>query len=69
MELADGVHSLPLSISVDERTMRLNPVAVETPRGPLLLDVGMPKTDCRTKCPASGRFGSALVGNRLQQSV
>ncbi|MFB6183121.1 MAG: MBL fold metallo-hydrolase [Haloarculaceae archaeon] len=42
MELTDGVYGLPLAVSLGDREMTLNPVAVETPRGPLLLDVGLP---------------------------
>lgn len=42
MELAHGVYGLPLDVSLGDREMRLNPVAVETPKGLLLLDVGLP---------------------------
>jgi len=42
MELTDGVHGLPLDVSLGGREMTLNPVAVETPQGLLLLDVGLP---------------------------
>jgi glyoxylase-like metal-dependent hydrolase (beta-lactamase superfamily II) len=42
MELANGVHALALEAAVGDRRMTLHPVAVETPRGLLLLDVGMP---------------------------
>jgi len=42
MELTDGVYGLPLDVSLGDREARLNPVAVETPQGLLLLDVGLP---------------------------
>jgi len=42
MELTTGVHGLSLDASLGERTMTLNPVAVETPQGLLLIDVGLP---------------------------
>jgi len=42
MELTDGVYVLPLDVSLGDREMTLNPVAVETPKGLLLLDVGLP---------------------------
>ncbi|MFC7251958.1 MBL fold metallo-hydrolase [Halomicroarcula sp. GCM10025324] len=42
MELTDGVYGLPLDVSLGEREMTLNPVAVETPQGLLLLDAGLP---------------------------
>lgn len=40
MELTIGVHALPIDARLDERELRIHPAAVETPRGPLLLDVG-----------------------------
>jgi len=43
MELTDGVYGLPLDVSLGDREMTLNPVAVETPQGLLLLDVGLPE--------------------------
>jgi len=42
MELTEGVYGLPLDVSLAEREMTLNPVAVETPQGLLLLDTGLP---------------------------
>jgi len=42
MELATVVHGLSLDATLGDRTMTLNPVAVESPRGLLLLDVGLP---------------------------
>jgi glyoxylase-like metal-dependent hydrolase (beta-lactamase superfamily II) len=42
MELTNGVYSLPLDVAIGDRQMTLNPAAVETPRGLLLLDVGLP---------------------------
>lgn len=42
MELANGVHAPALDVTFGDREMTLNPVAVETPRGLLLLDVGLP---------------------------
>lgn len=44
MELAPGVRSLSLSIEYGETEMTLRPVLVETGRGPLLVDVGLPGT-------------------------
>lgn len=43
MELAPGLYGLSLDASVGDREMTLNPVAVETPRGLLLVDVGLPE--------------------------
>jgi len=42
MELCDGAYALPVRASIGDRALTLNPVAVETPRGLLLLDVGLP---------------------------
>ncbi|MFB6078415.1 MAG: MBL fold metallo-hydrolase, partial [Halarchaeum sp.] len=42
MELAPGVHDLAIDASLGDREMTLHPTAVETPRGLLLLDVGLP---------------------------
>jgi glyoxylase-like metal-dependent hydrolase (beta-lactamase superfamily II) len=42
MELVDGVYGLQLDVSMGDREMRINPVAIETPQGLLLLDVGLP---------------------------
>ena len=42
MELADGVYALSIDAELGDRRMTLNPAAVETPRGLLLLDVGLP---------------------------
>jgi glyoxylase-like metal-dependent hydrolase (beta-lactamase superfamily II) len=42
MELAAGVYGLPLDVSLGDRELTLNPVAVEPPRGLLLPDVGLP---------------------------
>ena len=42
MELAPGVHGLPLHVSIDDREATFNPTAVETPRGLLLIDVSLP---------------------------
>ena len=42
MELTEGAYGLPLDVSIDDREMTLNPVAVETPRGLLLLDLWLP---------------------------
>jgi len=41
MQLTDGVYGLPFDVSLGDREMTLDPVAVETPRGLLLLDVGL----------------------------
>lgn len=42
MELADGVFALSIDAELGDRRMTLNPAAVETPQGLLLLDVGLP---------------------------
>lgn len=42
MELTTGVYDLPIDTTIGDRRTTLHPVTVETPRGPLLLDVGMP---------------------------
>ena len=42
MELVEGVYSLPIDVAFGDREMTLNPAVVETHRGLLLLDVGMP---------------------------
>ncbi|KTG13379.1 MBL fold metallo-hydrolase [Haloferax profundi] len=42
MELTTGVYGLALDVALGDRRLTLNPVAVETPRGILLLDVGLP---------------------------
>ncbi|MFB6073871.1 MAG: MBL fold metallo-hydrolase [Haloarculaceae archaeon] len=44
MQLANGVHGLSVEVSLEDQSMTLHPTAVETPRGLLLLDVGLP--DC-----------------------
>ncbi|MFC5368707.1 MBL fold metallo-hydrolase [Salinirubrum litoreum] len=43
MELASGVYGLTVESDFDGRTLEIHPVAVETPRGLLLLDVGLPE--------------------------
>jgi glyoxylase-like metal-dependent hydrolase (beta-lactamase superfamily II) len=43
MELESGIHALSIDVAIEDREMTLNPVAVETPRGLLLLDVGLPE--------------------------
>ncbi|MFB6109129.1 MAG: MBL fold metallo-hydrolase [Haloplanus sp.] len=42
MELTTGVYALPIDVTIHDRRMTLTPVAVETPRGLLLVDVGLP---------------------------
>jgi glyoxylase-like metal-dependent hydrolase (beta-lactamase superfamily II) len=42
MELVDGVYALPLTIEVEDQEMTINPSAVETDRGLLLVDSGWP---------------------------
>ncbi len=42
MALPNEVHDLPIDVAFGDREMTLTPAAVETPRGLLLLDVGMP---------------------------
>jgi len=43
MELASGVYGLTVESEFEGRTLEIHPVAVETPRGLLLLDVGLPE--------------------------
>jgi len=56
MELTDGVYGLSLDVSLGDREMTLNPVAVETPHGLLLIDVGLPDgiDDLATALDAEG---------------
>lgn len=42
MELTDGVHALPLSFQRGDREMTLHLAAVETRRGAILVDAGLP---------------------------
>lgn len=42
MQLTDGVHGIPITAQLGDRELTLNPVAVETPQGLLLVDVGLP---------------------------
>lgn len=42
MELPPGVHDLALSVDYGETSMTIHPVAVETHRGLVLIDVGLP---------------------------
>ena len=42
MELAEGVYALDLTIERPDGDVTLRPVAVATPKGPLLLDTGIP---------------------------
>ncbi len=42
MALPNGVYDLPIDVAFGDREMTLTPTVVETPRGLLLLDVGMP---------------------------
>lgn len=44
MALPPTVHALPVETEFDGRTLRLHPAAVETERGLLLLDAGLPDT-------------------------
>lgn len=44
-ELADGVHALDLTVDRGDRTATFHPAAVETPRGVILLDTGLPGTE------------------------
>ena len=44
MRLTPGVYELPLRVSMDDREATFRPAAVETPRGLLLIDVGLPDT-------------------------
>ena len=49
MELTEGVYGLPLEVSLGDREMTLNSVAVETPQGLLLLDMGLPDNVLRER--------------------
>ncbi|SHH69684.1 MBL fold metallo-hydrolase [Halobaculum gomorrense] len=42
MELADGVYALELTMERDDGTAAFHPTAVETPKGLLLVDAGLP---------------------------
>lgn len=44
MRLTDGAYALPFEMAFGEETMTIYPVAIETPRGLLLLDAGPPGT-------------------------
>jgi glyoxylase-like metal-dependent hydrolase (beta-lactamase superfamily II) len=56
MELAGGVYGLTVESAFGDRTLEIHPVAVETPRGLLLLDVGLPECvpDLRAALDAEG---------------
>jgi glyoxylase-like metal-dependent hydrolase (beta-lactamase superfamily II) len=56
MELASGVYGLTVESAFGDRTLEIHPVAVETPRGLLLLDVGLPECvpDLRAALDAEG---------------
>lgn len=43
MRLTPGVYELRLHVSMDDREATFRPAAVETPRGLLLIDVGLPE--------------------------
>lgn len=42
MALAEGVHALALEYEFEDRDLTIHPVAVETDRGVILVDVGLP---------------------------
>ncbi len=42
MELTEGVHALPLTFERGDREMTVHPAAVETRRGAILVDAGLP---------------------------
>lgn len=42
MPVIDGVHAIPLEYDFGDRTMTIHPTAVETERGLLLIDAGLP---------------------------
>lgn len=42
MEIADGIYTLPITVGTDGGERTFTPTAVETERGLLLLDVGLP---------------------------
>lgn len=44
MVVPDTVHLLPLTVETDGREVTVHPVAIDTDRGPLLLDAGPPGT-------------------------
>jgi glyoxylase-like metal-dependent hydrolase (beta-lactamase superfamily II) len=56
MELASGVYGLTVESDFGDRRLAIHPVAVETPRGLLLLDVGLPECvpDLRAALDAEG---------------
>jgi len=45
IELADGVYALELTVERGDGTATFHPAAVTTPRGVVLLDAGLPRTD------------------------
>ena len=57
MELTPGVHGLPLRVSMDDREATFNATAVETPRGLLLIDVGLRPTAGRGGITSTGAAG------------
>jgi len=63
MELADGVYALELSMDREEGTFVVHPTAVETPKGPVLIDAGLPgRTDALAA--ALGEHGLDLADVR-----
>ncbi|MFA1611589.1 MBL fold metallo-hydrolase [Halobellus rubicundus] len=56
MRLTDGVYGLELDVAFAGRELTIRPVAVETPRGLVLLDVGLPggREDLREALAAEG---------------
>ncbi|MFC6725927.1 MBL fold metallo-hydrolase, partial [Halobium palmae] len=42
MSVTDGVHAIRLEYDFDDRTMVIHPTAVETDRGLVLVDAGLP---------------------------
>ncbi len=64
--LPDAVHHLPVDVEFEGRSMTLNPVAIETPRGLLLVDTGFPDTLARLeRVLARAGFGLADIATVL----
>jgi glyoxylase-like metal-dependent hydrolase (beta-lactamase superfamily II) len=64
MEVTDGVHVLPLDYELGDRELTLHPVAVETDRGLVLVDAGLPGARARIE-PTLADAGYGLGDVRL----
>jgi glyoxylase-like metal-dependent hydrolase (beta-lactamase superfamily II) len=49
MRLTEGVHSLPLSYEFEARDLEIHPAAVETDRGVILVDAGLPDSTAKIR--------------------